>query len=267
MLLYPLFALSLPAAAMPEAAGALPAFAPVGSTEPAAAVADEGDDGEEDGTDEGDDSAPKKKKKSASHSDDDARIREIVRGFYAKANVGAATYVGITPGFNQAVSSGTLVGISLGQDFVDTEKQSMAWEVTLNQGIHNGGPASYTEGIGCAAGPAVCTEGDLRTYSLQASYEFSAYPARRFGIGFRAGAGALWSPLLMESNTYATDVLPTIGYEPNLHNAIHPFGFAGPSFEYYTKLSHFSVGGDVDAFYAVGWDLGINASVALKYTL
>ena len=42
--------------------------------------------------------------------------------------------------------------------------------------------------------------------------------------------------------------------------------FAGPTFEYYTKLSHFSVGVDVDVVYGIGWDLGLNATGALKYT-
>jgi hypothetical protein len=40
----------------------------------------------------------------------------------------------------------------------------------------------------------------------------------------------------------------------------------GPTFEYYTKLSHFSAGIDVDVFYAIGFDLGLNATGNLKYT-
>jgi len=193
-------------------------------------------------------------------------------GFYARTNIGAATYL-LNFGdkdFGTAVQTGTMVGLSVGQDFVDNEKQSMAWEVGLVQGIHNGlewkvqaGLCDFNAG---AAGGYPCTEGDLRTYSLQASYEYSFYLVRRFGIGFRAGGGALYSPHLIESVGYNDDVVPAFTGEPNIQGSFHPYGFAGPTFEYYTKLSHFSIGVDVDVFYAVGWDLGLNASGALKYT-
>ena len=40
----------------------------------------------------------------------------------------------------------------------------------------------------------------------------------------------------------------------------------GPTFEYYTKLSHFSVGLDADVFYAFTFDLGASVTGYLKYT-
>lgn len=230
------------------------------------AVAMTSDEDEE--SDEEDDGGSKKKRASTESA---ATIREVVRGFYAKSNVGAAAYLltlGGNPGGGQGVSAGTMVALSVGQDFVDNEKQSMAWEVSFIQGVHNGLDWSLQSDYGCVGvgGPYACTEGDLRTYSLQASYEFSVYPSRRVGIGFRAGAGALYSPLLLDATSYEEDIIPSFGYDPGLHNAIHPYGFAGPTFEYYTKLSHFSVGVDVDVFYALDWDLGLNATGALKYT-
>ena len=202
--------------------------------------------------------------------DDVARIREIVRGFYAKANVGAATYLlslgQDKGGGGPAVQTGTLVGIAVGQDFVDNEKQSMAWEVALNQGIHNGLAWETQAAVGC--GTYACTEGDLRTYGLQASYEFSAYPSRRIGIGGRAGAGAMLSPLLLDATAYADEVVPAFGGDPGIHGTPMVYAFGGPTFEYYTKLSHFSVGLDVDAFYVINGfsDLGLNVAGNLKYT-
>lgn len=262
MIVSPLLALTLPAAFAEEL--------PAPELTPALiAVAQDEDEEEEE---EEETSSKKKKKKSSSSSEDERRIREIVRGFYAKTNIGAATYLlnfG-DKGNGTAVSTGTFVALAFGQDFVDNEKQSMAWELAFNQGVHNGldwsQQAGFCDFAGGAAGGYPCTEGDLRTYSLQASYEFSAYPVRRIGIGFRAGAGALYSPLLLETVGYNEDVLPEYGSEPGMHGTIHPYGFAGPTFEYYTKLSHLSVGVDVDVFYAIGWDLGLNASGALKYT-
>lgn len=189
-------------------------------------------------------------------------VREIVRGFYGKSDVGGAFYVG---NFSAAVNGGTYVALGVGQDFVDNERMSMAWEVQLWQGLHNGADFVTQASAGCGVG-APCTEGDLRTYSLVASYEYSAYVTRRVGIGGRAGVGVLYSPLLMNRAAYETDVLPAFGGEPGLHDSPKPLVMVGPTFEYYTKLSHFSVGVDVDAFYGIGWDVGVNAAGYLKYT-
>ena len=62
------------------------------------------------------------------------------------------------------------------------------------------------------------------------------------------------------------DIVDQIGGDPGMQNSPKPVVFGGPTFEYYTKLSHFSVGVDVDVFYGIGWDLGLNGSGALKYT-
>jgi hypothetical protein len=226
---------------------------------PAYAQDDEPGFGEDDGN-------AKKKKTSKAAVEDAGAIREITRGFYAKASPGATTYL---LGFNGFVSSGTNITLAVGQDFVDTEKQSMAWEIAFGQGIHNGMAYYDQAAVGCAAagvGPAPCVEGDLRTYTLQANYEISFYPVRRFGIGARVGGGVLYSPLLMEPTAYADEVLSDFGVDPGLHNSPKPLVFAGPTIEYYTKLSHFSIGVDVDVFYAIGWDLGLNTTAALKYT-
>ncbi|MBM4364872.1 MAG: adventurous gliding motility protein CglE [Deltaproteobacteria bacterium] len=243
----------------PIAALATPAFAdeaPVEDWLVAVAQDEEDEDGEE---------RPK--------ADDEARIREIVRGFYAKANVGAALYLldlGTDKGDGSAVQPGTLVGIAFGQDFVDNEKHSMAWELAINQGVHNGLDWSVQAAAGCqvVGGSYACTEGDLRTYSLQASYEFSAYPTRRIGIGARAGAGAMYSPLLLEATHYTDEILPAFGGDPQKHNVPMVYAFGGPTFEYYTKLSHFSVGVDTDVFYVINGfsDLGVNVAGSLKYT-
>lgn len=192
------------------------------------------------------------------------QVREIARGFYAKTNVGAAAYLG---GFSQFVNAGTFVGVAVGQDFVDNEKQSMAWEIALQQGLHNGMDIFTQDALaGCGAAP--CTQGDLRTYTLAANYEFSYYVTRRVGIGARVGAGVLYSPLFIHEAAYEEQVVNGIAGGENLswHNSPKPVVFGGPTVEYYTKLSHFSVGLDVDVFYGIGWDMGLNASGALKYT-
>jgi hypothetical protein len=206
-------------------------------------------------------SGGKKKKGTAT-----TKVREITRGTYAKSNVGGAFYVGKFAG---AVSAGSYVGASFGKDFVDHEKSSMAWEIGVGQGLHNGADYLTQASAGCmiAGGAAPCTQGDLRTYAFTAAYEYSMYPTRRVGIGLRAGTGALFSPVLMDPTKWAEIVVDEYGgVDPGYHNAVHPLVFGGPTIEYYTKLSHFSVGADVDVVYGIGWDLGVNASGTLKYT-
>lgn len=223
------------------------------------------DEDEEDNKylEESDEDKGRKSRSSSSKSKSEGQIREIARGFYGKSNVGGALYL---LNFGSVVNPGTYVSLSVGQDFVDNEKQSMAWEIQLQQGLHNGVDAFTQASNGCGNPGIPCTEGDLRTYSIVALYEFSAYPTRRFGIGAHVGAGVLYSPLLIYAPAYETDVLPEYGVDPGLHNSPKPMVVAGPTIEYYTKLSHFSVGLDADAFYGIGWDLGLNVSGYLKYT-
>lgn len=224
-------------------------------------------DGRDEFTEEGGDSAPKKMSRAAKAAQDDAgTIREINRGFYGKASAGVSAYL---LNFSRSVDAGTNVTLAVGQDFVDTEKQSMAWEIALGQGVHNGTAWYEQAAAGCqtlGTGSEPCTEGDLRTYTLQANYEISFYPVRRIGIGARIGAGVLYSPLLIEPAAYADEVLGDFEGDPKLHNSPKPIVFVGPTFEYYTKLSHFSIGVDVDVVYGIGWDLGVNGTGSLKYT-
>jgi hypothetical protein len=193
-------------------------------------------------------------------------VREIVRGIYAKANVGAGFYLGQ---FASTVSPGTAIGMSFGGDFMDQRTLSMAWEVALFQGINNGASYEDQEANGCAQ-IGNCIQGDLRTYSILGLGEASWYPTRRIGIGIRAGVGILMSPLLIsEKYYYETVVDETWGLKqnpPQYHEAIHPVVVGGPTLEYYTKLSHFSVGVDTDIFMAMGFDLGATATGYLKYT-
>jgi hypothetical protein len=208
------------------------------------------------------------KKSSAADRARSGPVREINRGLFMKANVGGAFYLGNLSG---ALSPGTSTSVSVGQDFLDRERTSMAWEFALQQGIHQG--AQYQDQVG--VGPYI--QGDTRTYTIAALMEWSTYPARRWGIGARAGAGVMIAPLLMNKNYYGTGTAPPglgrtvlqewgLAADPGYHNAPHPTLMGGPNIEYYTKLSHFSVGLDIDVFYAIGFDLGAAASGNMKYT-
>lgn len=225
------------------------------------------DDGYED-LDNAGSSAKKGKKKKKSRQTTTGPVREIVKGTYAKANVGGALYLLDFRGF---VNAGTSVGLSVGHDFVDQEKISMAAEVFFFQGIHNGCYYELQATGECPnrpgeVGPLI--QGDLRTYTMGALYEISGYPMRRFGIGARIGGGVLLSPLLMDEGYFNDEVVLGAwgGQNPGYHGAPHPVVMGGPTVEYYTKLGHFSVGADIDAFYAIGFDLGMSTTGYMKYT-
>jgi hypothetical protein len=203
----------------------------------------------------------KKKKKSSGRYDELSamEVKEISRGFFAKTNMGGWLYLGK---FNGYVKPGTSMALAVGQDFVDNESNSMSWEVAFFQGIHNG--LHYEIQADDPGSPRI--QGDLRTYSGIASLEWSAYPGRRFGAGARIGGGVLFSPLLIDDVAWQETVVPTLGVDYGYHSSPHPLVMLGPTFEYYTKMSHFSVGVDIDAMYVINFDFGLSMTGVLKYT-
>lgn len=186
-------------------------------------------------------------------------VREIVRGVYLKGGAGSSLYL---LNYGGAIRPVMGLNLSVGQDFIDQERMSVAWEVAFQQALHNG--PKFDE---LASLPGV-VQGDIHTFTGLAMIEASAYLSRRFGIGFRAGGGVTMAPILMEPTAYENDVviaqwggLPGIAHSGPLVT----FG-GGPTIEYYTKLSHFSIGADIDALYILNLDLALTPAGYLKYT-
>ena len=205
----------------------------------------------------------KKRSKKVKKVEFERDVREIERGQYSKANVGATIYVlDHRSPFTAPVNS---VALTFGDDFVDRESMSMAWEVTFLQTVHNG--LSYTEQPRTLAQPFYF-QGDTRGFALMGAYEFSKYPTRRLGVGMKVTAGVMGMPVLMDKAYFQTEVVPRtwgLSATPNHQKVYIPVG-GGPTIEYYTKLAHFSVGVDMDVLYIVGWDLGIQPMGYMKYT-
>jgi hypothetical protein len=191
-------------------------------------------------------------------------LREVERGLYAKASVGLAAYLLDYSGIMRA---GTALALGIGNDFVDNERSSLSAEIQLYSGIHNG--MRWEQQGGVIPGNRHI-QGDTRFFGALVAAEYSVYPARRLGIGLRAGGGLLYSPLLMNRDAYNAEVLPDwqrYGGQPSsIHDAVLPTVLVGPTIEYYTKLSHFSIGLDIDATYSIGFDLGVIGTGYLKYT-
>jgi len=212
-------------------------------------------------------SKDKKKGSSATPSVEREVIREINKGFFLKANAGSTAYLGNR---SALLSSGTTLALAGGSDFLDLENMSMAWEISFEQGLHNGMKFDEQGSLlaGGQIGPNQLIQGDVHTFAALALVEASWYVNRRFGIGIRAGGGVMLTPLLMFEDSYKNVVIPTSwgNNRPGVHDSPHPLFGGGPTFEYYTKLSHFSIGADVNGFYALGFDLGVSATGYLKYT-
>ncbi len=204
---------------------------------------------------------------------EDEVVREIVRGTYLKAGAGTGFFVGrygAVPGVGGMMAAVMVTSISVGQDFVDNERNSMAWEITVEQGVYNGMPFEQ-QGLLLeqgAIGPHQLIQGDTRLFGLKGAYEYSLYPTRRFGIGIRVGGGIGFAPLLMDRDAYYRDAVGDHwrGQDSGVHARPLPMAFGGPTLEYYTKLSHFSIGADVDVAYILGMDLNITPVGYLKYT-
>lgn len=198
----------------------------------------------------------------------DEVVREIERGLYFKSNLGSTLFMnthGIVRSTGGPLLSGVMtVQIGVGQEFVDKERFSLAWEADFYQGLFNGPILQelYVE----AARPLV--QGDVHMLGGVAGIEASVYPTRRLGLGVLAGGGIYAMPLLMDEAAYAELVAANWGgVTAKLHNGPSPVVQVTPTIEYYTKLSHFSVGIDVGVAYVIGFDLGITPSGYLKYTL
>jgi hypothetical protein len=190
-------------------------------------------------------------------------IREVERGYYFAANVGSTIYTnthGITTNNGSLLSPVISLNIGVGSDFIDRERLSVAWQISFQQSLQNGPREDEVTQL-----PAY-VQGDIHTFAGVATLEASAYPTRRLGIGIKAGGGVMVIPLLMHPVTYEEVIVAAWGQRAQVHEAPLAVITGGPTVEYYTKLSHFSVGVDVDISYVFDFDLGIMPSGFLKYT-
>lgn len=191
-------------------------------------------------------------------------VREIARGYYLKSDIGSTIYV-LT--YGGGILSGVMtIDLAVGSDFIDNERNSLAWEVIFSQSLLNGAKYDVQPTILPAE---QWMQGDLHAFTGLAVIEGSIYPTRRFGLGLRAGGGIMYAPLLIEAAQYQEEVVNETwgGVVSTITDAPMPVILVGPTIEYYTKLSHFSVGVDVDAQYVIGLnDLGIVPKGFFKYT-
>jgi hypothetical protein len=204
-------------------------------------------------------------RRSARNADSEV-IREVVKGFYFKADIGSTMYLnshGLVRTQGALLSGVLALGLGLGSEFIDRERFSAAWEVQVGQGLFNG---PLLDEVVAVQSTRPLVQGDIHTFTGTAAVELSTYFSRRFSLGARAGGGVLMAPLLMADAGYQEELVNPWGRSATLHDGPAPLILFGPTIEYYTKLSHFSVGADVDITYVLGFDVGISPLGYLKYT-
>lgn len=217
------------------------------------------------------DEGGRKAEKAKASTTSTAAVQEIVRGPYVRANVGTTALIGSR---RQILRPGTTLDLSIGGDFIDREKFSVSAEATFTQALHNASLTAEQQGA-LGLGPNQLIEGDVHTLGALVGLEASAYPTRRFGVGGHLGGGLTFIPLLMNKQFYQLEVVGQTqggGYwggpqnTPPVHQGPKPTIYAGLTLEYYTKLSHFSFGLDVDFLYTIGFDFGLKPTGYLKYS-
>ena len=192
-------------------------------------------------------------------------IREIVKGAYLKVNLGPIFWLPTISNFTS--SSGTEMDISFGYDVVDTLGFTLAVEGSFFQVITNGDGVSTDIG-GQIASPI---QGDFRVFggiaAVRASGNVGGKRVKRLSISGHAGGGVGYSPALVDLAD--PRVLSRMAYGYIMQD--RPLGLVqgGLGLEYYTRLSHFSLGLDVDFNVIIGGPviaMGLATNVFVKYT-
>ncbi|MEO0603620.1 MAG: adventurous gliding motility protein CglE [Myxococcota bacterium] len=206
----------------------------------------------------------KAERKAAREAEKDL-VREIERGVYVKSNVGSTVIFPVTarsarPSTGATYSGVVFLGLGVGGEFIDEERFSAAFEASFSQGLVQGPRTDVLSPDNSL------TQGDVHMLMGTGVVEVSIYPTRRLGVGLRAGGGVAVLPLLMNEQQYVDEIVPIIGAPAPVHEGPLPMVIGGPTLEYYTKLSHFSIGADVDFMFMVGFNPGLFPSGYLKYT-
>jgi len=207
-------------------------------------------------------------------------VREVVKGAYAKINIGPIFWLGDVRSdatHSGASSSGTEMDFSFGYDIVDTLGFSLAVEGSFFQTITNG--RGVSEELGdptcCRGGLRSTIQGDFRVFgaivAVRAGPNLGGKRVKRLNISGHAGGGIGYSPPLVNLQSQTIDERIKSEFGGILQG--RPLGLVqgGVGFEYYTKLSHFSLGLDVDFNVIIGGAapliaMGLATNIFVKYT-
>lgn len=235
---------------------------------------DEGPIDEAEGTSRGEDldreeeTARVRRRREAQQRKKKRPVREIVKGAYLKVNLGPLFWLPPISSFTS--TTGTEMDISFGYDVVDTLGFTLSIEGSFVQVITNG------DGVSTEIGRDIQSpiQGDFRifggTASIRAAANIGGKRVKRFSISGHGGGGVGYSPtnIPRDSEVYAR-MFSRMAYGEVLQDKLLGLVQGGLGFEYYTRLSHFSVGLDVDFNVILGGPIvamGVATNAFAKYT-
>ena len=226
------------------------------------------DDGEGGGgvdLDRAEESARARRQREAQERRKKRPVREIVKGAYLKVNIGPLFWLPTISNFTS--STGTEMDISFGYDVVDTLGFTLAVEGSFFQVITNG------DGVSTDIGAQIASpiQGDFRIFGgmagIRASGNVGGKRVKRLSISGHGSGGVGYSPALVDLAD--PRVLSRMAYGYIMQD--RPLGLvqAGLGLEYYTRLSHFSLGVDIDFDIIIGGPvvaMGVATNAFVKYT-
>jgi hypothetical protein len=201
-------------------------------------------------------------------------VREIVKGAYLKVNLGPLFWLPAMSNFTN--TTGTEMDFSFGYDVVDTLGFTLSIEGSFFQVITNGhGVSMDPQSDPRAANSPI--QGDFRifggTASVRAAANIGGRRVKRFSISGHGGGGVGYSPALVDLTNPEVVARITFANSEGARYIMQdrPLGLiqGGLGLEYYTRLSHFSVGLDIDFNVILGGPIvamGLATNAFAKYT-
>ncbi len=202
------------------------------------------------------------------------RTREVVKVAYLKINVGPQFW--LPPISSVTSTSATELDFSFGYDFIDRLPFTMTVEGSFTTLVANGSGVNVRDTFDqlIAVGIAPTVQGDFRifggTVNLRFGPNFGGKKTKRGNFSIQVGGGGGYSPPLIDlQDPVVAGRIAANGKGYLLQGRFLGLITPGIGLEYYTKLSHFSLGLDVDANIILGGPsiaIGVGLNFFAKYT-
>jgi len=202
------------------------------------------------------------------------KVREVVKGAYLKINVGPQFWL---PPISAVTStSATELDFSFGYDIIDQLGFTLTVEGSFTTLVANGSgvndEAAFQQLLALNIAPSI--QGDFRvfggTVNLRLGPNFGGKKTKRGNFSIQIGGGAGYSPPLIDlQDPLVINRMNANGTGKIMQGQFLGLITPGIGLEYYTKLSHFSLGVDIDANIILGGPtvaIGVGTNFFAKYT-
>lgn len=202
------------------------------------------------------------------------KAREVVKGAYLKINVGPQFW--LPPISSVTSTSATELDFSFGYDIIDRLPFTLTVEGSFTTLVANGtgvnDEAAFQQLLALGIAPTI--QGDFRMYggtvNLRFGPNFGGKKTKRGNFSIQVGGGGAYSPALIDlADPIVINRMNANGKGFLMQGRFLGIITPGIGLEYYTKLSHFSLGVDIDANIILGGPsiaIGVGTNFFAKYT-